>query len=114
MGWVKGIIIDLVVAALVVIAAVAHQKWAWWIIAVYTPVMLALKLMVWASPGLANLTGTRNEQIPRIVLHLLFAVCFAFSIVGGWEWLAICWAAIWLLSATQDMRQAPVRAKAKK
>ncbi len=114
MPWIKHVLIDLAVTLLIVLGALLDLNWVRWILYVYTPLMLALKLLAVGSGSfLQQKTGSR-DQPPDWFFHLLYAVSFGTLLFVGWWTLGGLWAAVWLLSAYGALRKrngAPTRTK---
>ncbi|MEX0599266.1 MAG: hypothetical protein WD205_01405, partial [Rhodothermales bacterium] len=50
----KEVLVDVAVTVLIVVAVVTQWSWAWWVVAIYTPVMLALKILAVLSARSLN------------------------------------------------------------
>lgn len=101
MLWLKNVIVDLIVTA--VIALMVTQGWPWTeiLVWVYTPLALLLRIVALFAGRLARLTEAKHPA-PRWFYHLLYAVNVAM-LLAGTEWiLAGGWVLIWSLSAYSD------------
>lgn len=102
MPWFKHVWLDLAVTALIVAATVLQQGWAGWVVLVYTPFMLLLKVVAFTGGGLTRPTTPANPP-PDWFYHLLYAANVLLLLAAGRTWrlwwlYAGMWAAIWLLS----------------
>lgn len=103
MPWLKNVIVDLIVTA--VIALMVTQGWPWTeiLVWVYTPLALLLRIVALFAGQLTRLTKTKHPA-PQWFYHLLYAVNVALLLAGA-EWiLAGGWVLIWGLSAYSDRR----------
>lgn len=100
--WLKEILLDLVVTVIIVLAALPALTWARWIVMVYTPFMLLLK--VGALLAAPHLPRTRR-QTPEVVFHGLYGLNVLALLVGRWWWMAAAWGVIWILSVAIERRQ---------
>ena len=110
MGGLKHVIVDLVVTTVVVIAALSGPAWARWVVVVYTPFLLILKIGVLLAaaprpplPGRKK-TGAGSRDVPVGFLHLLYGINFGVLLYDRWFLKAGLWAAIWVLSTVAERR----------
>ena len=101
MNWIKNVLIDLAVTLLVVLTVAADQKWAWYILVIYTPLMLILKIGALAGRGALAGMKVQSSQGPTWIYHVLYAANVILLSVGREWWLAAGWLAIWILSYLQ-------------
>jgi hypothetical protein len=93
--WLKDALLDVIVTVVIVLAAIPGLRWARWIVLVYTPLMLVLKLgALLAAPHLPR----TQRSAPEALFHVLYAMNVLVLLVGRWWWMAIGWALIWGLS----------------
>ncbi len=71
MAWIKNAIIDLGVTAVIAVYAFTGATWAWWIIAIYTPLMVLLKVFGLSSAAAA--VQQKASDVPTWFYHFLFA-----------------------------------------
>ncbi len=121
MPWIKNALIDIAVTLLIIVTAALDLTWARWIVLVYTPLMLIMKVMAFlGSQSLGQLQRKGNEA-PAWFYHALYAINvvvlagYAFTSVDtvarhAWM-LAIGWGAIWILSIAAEIRMRPVAAR---
>lgn len=112
MAWLKNALIDLLVTAVIVIYVFTEAEWGYWIIVIYTPLILLLKIGAIAS-GAAKIvrkTGKKDvESAPNWFYHVLYATNFSLLLYAyllhASPWiLAGGWAVIWILSAVHEAR----------
>jgi hypothetical protein len=99
MGWVRHVIIDLVITLCVVLATFFAQGWAAWVVWIYTPAMVLLKI---GAIG-AKLPQAKDGP-PDWFFHVLYAVNVVILLYHGWYWVAAGWVVIWVLSALAAAR----------
>ena len=107
MAWLKNVFIDFLVSAVIAIYVFAGASWAYWIIVIYTPLMLLLKIGAVTSGAtkVVRKTGKEDkESAPNWFFHLLYGVNFALLLYASWWMMAGGWALIWILSAVQEAR----------
>ncbi len=100
--WLKEALLDIVVTVVIVLAAIPALPWARWIVLVYTPLMLLLKLgALLAAPHLPRM----RRSAPEALFHVLYGINVLALLVGRWWWVAVAWALIWGLSVAVERRQ---------
>ena len=104
MSGIKHAIIDILVTLLIVAAVALDLSWARWIVIIYTPLMIVLKLLAVMGPGINMLKGSRQEPPPWL-LHVLYATNVVVLAAGALWYLAAGWLVIWILSIIQDRRR---------
>jgi len=105
MAWIKNAIIDIAVTAIIVVYALTTATWGWWIIAIYTPLMLLLKVL--AMSGAAAAVQRKADDVPGWFYHLLYGVNVLMLLYASFTNAAIGWAAIWILSAIVESKNRP-------
>ena len=104
MGWLKHVVIDLAVTLVIVVAVVTGQAWAQWIVWIYTPFMLFLKLGALFGGSLT--AQIQQPDVPAWFFHVLYAFNVAVLLFYGWWLGGTGWALIWALSAAAERRPA--------
>lgn len=104
MNWLKNVLIDLAVTALIAWAVFAEASWARWIILIYTPLMLLLKIVAAFSGTLAQLNRKSDAAPPGWFFHVLYLANVVLLAVGQWWMLVALWVAIWILSVIAERR----------
>ena len=113
MKWLKHVVLDLAVTAMIVLAAPLNQTWAGWIVLGYTPLMLALKAFAAFGPSLAvTARKPAADPVPAWFHHLLYAVNVVTLFAAGWKTVAALWAVIWVLSWLAESKVRPTTATA--
>ncbi|ARA93569.1 hypothetical protein AWN76_010625 [Rhodothermaceae bacterium RA] len=108
MRWFKHVLVDVAATGLIVFAALTGAGPARWIVLVYTPLMLVLKVLALFLGGLLHLARPQGEAPPPWFLHGLYAVNVVAPLLAQWWLIAAGWALIWLLSALAE-RKASLR-----
>ena len=104
MSWIKHVILDLAVTALIIFAVATDAEWARWVVIIYSALMVLLKLAGLRGPA-AGLK-LRPTGVPILFYHLLYAVNVVALALGRWWILAAMWLAIWVLSYIQQRKSA--------
>lgn len=105
MSWIKNAIIDIAVTVVIAVFTFTGATWSWWIIAIYTPLMVLLKLF--ALSGAAAAVKQKSDQVPTWFYHALYAANLILLLVGLFYWAAAGWAVIWLLSVVVETKSRP-------
>ncbi len=100
---IKHALVDILVTVLIVVAVVMDLEWARWIILIYTPFILILKVIAVMGPSMRMLKGSSKEP-PRLLVHVLYAVNVVALGIGEWWYLFAGWIVIWILSIVQDRK----------
>jgi hypothetical protein len=100
MGWLRHALIDIAATVIILIAVFASQVWALWIVWIYTPFLLLLKIGAFTAG-----VGRSAEGVPDWFYHLLYAANVVVLLFATLYWVAGGWVAIWLLSAIVGARQ---------
>jgi len=110
MFWIKNALIDLAITAVIAIFYFNGATWGWWIIVIYTPLMVLLK--VFALSGIANAVQRKADDVPVWFYHLLFGANVVLLMLSNLLLLAAGWAAIWVLSTIAESRRPRSSSKA--
>lgn len=102
MGWLRHVIIDLAITAFILAATFGGQVWAAWVVWIYTPVMVLLKVGAFAG----NVNPKSNE-VPMWFFHALYALNLVVLLYYAWYWVAAGWVVIWLVSVATVHRSRP-------
>ena len=105
MSWIKNALIDLAITAVIAVYAFNGATWGWWVIAIYAPLMVLLK--VFALSGAASAVQRKADEGPLWFYHLLFAANVILLFVADFNYAAFGWVAIWLLSVLAESRSRP-------
>lgn len=105
MGWIKNVIIDIIVTiVIIVVTSNVLPAWADWIVLIYTPMMLLMKALALFG-GIAKIKHKNpEEEPPAWFLHVLYAINTVALAYAGWYITAGQWAFIWLFSFIIDRR----------
>ena len=106
MAWLKGVLVDILVTIVIAVYAFMETDWGYWIILIYTPLILLLKIGSIAS-GVKKVVKQKKQQAeaPTWFYHLLYALNFLLLLYANWWIMAGGWAVIWLLSAYDEARK---------
>lgn len=99
MSWLKHVLIDLLITLCVVLATFGAIVWAKWVVWIYTPLMVLLKL-----GALGAKLPQPKDGPPDGFFHVLYGVNLAILLWHAWWWVAAGWAAIWVLSVVAVAR----------
>jgi hypothetical protein len=97
MEWLKGVLVDICVTILIAVAYWLGDPWMWWVIAIYTGLLLIAKSMVLTGDGFLR-RSQKSQKAPEWFLHLLYALNVVLLALAGWWYLMAAWVLIWLLS----------------
>lgn len=112
MSWLKNALVDLAVTGLVVTATVLDQRWALVLLAIYTPLMLVLKVLPLLPGALPVKPPRLTDDAPSWFYHVLYALNVALLAAFAQWMLAAGWLGIWGLSAAAEARaKQPARKK---
>lgn len=104
MDWLKNVLIDLAVTVLIAWAVFTNATWARWIILIYTPLMLLLKILAAFSGTLALVNRKSDAVPPGWFFHALYLTNIVLLLIGRWWGLAALWSVIWILSIIAERR----------
>lgn len=111
MHWIKHVLVDVAVTALIAVAFWGGVAWAAWLVYGYTPFLLALKALAVWSP-LAAFRARAAAEAPAWFYHGLYATNVLLLLTAGQPFWAALWGGIWVLSMAAAGRRAPRRATA--
>ncbi|TDI74841.1 MAG: hypothetical protein E2O84_05195 [Bacteroidetes bacterium] len=103
MDWLKNVLLDIAITALIAIWLFFDNTLAYWAIVIYTPLLLLLKIVALSS-GLSQVAAQKSDSTPTWFYHTIYAINLILLLVGSWYLVAGGWAAIWILSAYQESR----------
>ncbi len=104
MNSIKEILVDICVTVFIVIAVLLHDPWMWWVIAVYTVLMLIAKGVALYSDGLLRRAQKmKNEN--DLILHILYVLNIILLAYAAWWYLAALWILIWLFSYIVKLKE---------
>jgi hypothetical protein len=121
MSWIKNALIDIGVTVLIVLTAVLDLTWTRWVVLIYTPLMLIMKIVAFLGSASLGTLQRKSDGVPTWFYHVLYAVNvgvmagYAYLSAGvparhGWM-LAAGWALIWILSIAAEVRMRPAAAR---
>lgn len=97
MSWLKDVIVDILVTIFIATAFWLGDPWMWWVIAVYTALLLIAKGVVLTGDSFMQ-RAQKSSQSPEWFLHLLYAINIILLGIAGWWFLMSGWCLIWLFS----------------
>ncbi len=109
MSWIKNALIDIAVTAVIAAYYFTGATWGWWVIAIYTPLMVLLKLF--ALSGAANAVQRKADDVPVWFYHVLYAANVVLLVVSDFLYAGIGWAAIWVLSTIAESKRPKSKSK---
>ncbi len=102
--WVKNVVVDLLMVVLIALATLADVTAAYWVVIIYTPLMLVLKVVALLADSVTGQFGKPRETPPPWIFHLIYALSIALLAFDAKWILAAGWAAIWILSVITEKR----------
>ena len=111
MKWLQSVLIDIAITVVILVATVLGPEWATWVVWIYTPFMVLMKVLAFFGSGMVGAFKPGQAAPPPWFLHLLYAVNTGALLVNSWWIWAAQWALIWILSFAAEARARP---KAKK
>lgn len=105
MSWIKNVIIDMATTLVIAYFFFTQADWAWWVIAIYTPLMVLLK--VFAFSGVATAVQRKADDVPVRFYHVLYGANMILLLISSFKFAAVGWAAIWVLSAVLESKGKP-------
>lgn len=107
MSWLKNVVVDIAVTLVIILVTNgALPSGAEWIVYIYTPFMLVLKIMS-LSTGVKQVKQQQKgeSQAPEWFFHVLFAINVAALLYSQWWWMGAMWVAIWGISLYIERRK---------
>jgi hypothetical protein len=105
MAWIKNAIIDLGITVVIAVLAFTGVSWAWWIVAIYTPLMVLLKVFGLSTAAAA--VQQKASDVPTWFYHVLYGSNLILLLVAVFYWAAAGWAVIWVLSVVAESKRRP-------
>jgi hypothetical protein len=105
MIWIKSTLVDIAVTACIVVAVFVGEEWARWVIWIYTPFILLLKVGALFATPVVKKGAKKQEEAPEWFYHVLYAANVVLLAVAEWRWLAAGWVAIWVASSVAARRR---------
>ena len=105
MSWLKHVLIDIVATLVILVAAVGEAAWAEWIVLIYTPLMLLLKIVALVGERFMRQFQREETDVPRWFYHLLYGINTGVLFLYGWWLVGGQWAMIWILSAMNAVQK---------
>lgn len=103
MSWIKKELIDLAVTAVIAAHAFTDLTLTWWVVAIYTPLMVLLKLF--ALSGAAHAVQQKADGVPVWFYHVLYGANLLLLLKAPFYEAAAGWAVIWVLSVVAESRR---------
>lgn len=97
MGWLKNVMVDILVTLFIAAAFMLSDTWMWWVIVIYTILLLIAKVVAATSSGFIN-NAKESEPAPEWFLHVLYGLNVVLLALSSWWFLTAGWVAIWILS----------------
>jgi hypothetical protein len=103
MLWLKNTLVDIAVTIFIGFACWLNSAWMWWIIAVYSILMILAK----AAAIRGEIFVQQSRPAPDLFFHILYAVDIILLIFAHWWYLVAGWILIWLFSYLGQRKSAP-------
>lgn len=111
MPWLKSVVLDIVVTVIIVAAAYLDLTWTRWLLLIYTPLMLLLKVFAFFGTTTMSALKRKAVEAPPWFFHLLYALNVGAPVLAALHWdrlvwwfIAAGWALIWILSIAVEAR----------
>ena len=83
MNWIKNVILDIAMTGVITNWVSTGPEWAYWVILIYTPLLLLLKLTT-VSSGLSKVAALAGDATPNWFYHLFDAANLVALMFGEW------------------------------
>ncbi len=113
MNWIKNVVLDIAVTIVIAVWVFTRPEWAYWVIVIYTPLLLLLKLTT-VSSGLSKVAALAGDTTPNWFYHVVYASNVILLFIGEWWIVGAGWAIIWLMSMIQESKKASYKTGSKK
>lgn len=97
MNSLKDIIVDICVTVFIAVTVWLYDPWMWWVIVIYTILMLIAKGFTLYSESFLQHKPQTNNKDDRIN-YTLYALNIILLAYATWWYLAALWSLIWLLT----------------
>lgn len=97
MKWLNEVIVDIMVTLFIAASIWLGDIWMWWVIVVYTGLLLIAKGVVLTGDGFLS-RAQKSQQVPDWFLHVLYAINLVLLAYAAWWYLFAAWCLIWLFS----------------
>ena len=104
MRWLRHVLVDIAVTLVVLAATAFDQRWALWLVWIYTPLLLVMRVLVLGAGGLRGLVKRPADAPPRWFVYGLMGVNAGLLLADAQWWPAAGWAFIWGLTYLADRR----------
>ena len=104
MNWLSEVIVDIMVTMFIAVSIWLGDIWMWWVIAVYSGLLLIAKGVVLTGDGFLSRTQ-KSQHAPDWFLHILYGVNLVLLAIAGWWYLLAAWILIWLFSFLSQRKQ---------
>lgn len=98
MDWLKDVFLDIIVTLFIASAVFLEIEWMYWIIIVYTGILLLTKAIVLLADDALQLIRKTETEAPKWVNNLLYGINTLVLLVNAWWYVGGAWVLIWLLS----------------
>jgi len=108
MNLIKASFIDILVTLFIIAAIATGITWMYWVVMVYSALMLLLKLIDYSGEGFQGMLKQPRDLPPDWPFHVLYGLNIIILIYAGWYILTAIWTGIWLFSW---LKQRKIRAR---
>ena len=105
MIWLKSVLLDILVTALILAAVLTQVELLDSIVVVYTLFMLILKIAGVLGQGVVNALRSGAGEAPVWFVYLLYGINILALLLAAWWWTALQWIAIAGLSEITRRRR---------
>lgn len=96
MGWLKNVIVDLIVTVAIIAAVLTSNSWLSGLVWGYTGLLLLIKFSVLISDSM--LMNKTKTEAPEWFSHMLYAINTVALLSFGWWYAGAGWMLIWIVS----------------
>ncbi|HKJ69868.1 MAG TPA: hypothetical protein VKA68_18065 [bacterium] len=104
MNWLKSILLDIVVTALILLGVIFQIYWLKVIILVYSALILVVRTAVLFNEDTLRSLFRRIRETPSWPLHILYGINVVVLLAGSWYTVSLLWILIWIFSALSERK----------
>ncbi|MCH8556637.1 MAG: hypothetical protein LAT84_02390 [Balneolia bacterium] len=94
----KNSFVDILVTLFILAAVLSGAEWMWWVVVVYTSLMLLLKFVDYSGVAFSSFKKSGGPEVPQWPFHVLYGANVLILAWSTWYVTAGLWALIWLFS----------------
>ncbi len=104
MNWLKSILLDIIVTALILLAVIFRIHWLKIFIMVYSVLIVVIRTAVLFNEDTLRAIFRRIKETPSWPLHVLYGINVIVLLAGSWYIVSILWMFIWILSVLTERK----------